>query len=610
MSTTVLHQDRDGVVDAMVLSTSGELPAKAPRHFHGPGKRLKRLVGKLRRYGQVRGVSTHVDHDGQACLILGDCIEAMRKLPDNSVDAVVCDPPYGLSKHSPEMVMEALTCWLAGKPFAPKGKGFMGAAWDSFLPGPEVWRECLRVLRPGGHMLVFAGTRTLDLMGLAIRIAGFESRDTIMMNGVVQYMFGSGFPKGGSIGKKIDKFLGAKRKTVGRATNGASNKPHGNSFDDDAYEWQRQYDITAPATNAAVRFEGYSVALKPAYEPILLVRKPLDGTVAQNCLTHGTGGLNIDGCRINFRNQQDEQESKTKNQHEHFGSGQRVNQVYGVDTNARPNYSAPGRWPPNTLLCHAPGCQPMGTKKVKSGTAYAPQAKQMNRSIYGQTNTLGRECGYAAPDGNETVEAWQCVESCPIRMLDQQSLDGGVHSAGAKRKYIAGGEYNATSYKIGSGKPRNMERFGDQGGASRFFPCFAPDDPPEPPFFYTAKASRRERDLGCDDVEPNEQGTRNDHTTVKSLAAMRWLCRLVSPPSGAVILDPFMGSGTTGVAALLEGQRFVGVEQDPHYHEIAVARVHNYRLHRGKVKSGKKKPKSNKTPDQSLWGPKEPHDQG
>ncbi len=169
----------------------------------------------------------------------GDCLEILRSLDDNSVDAVVTDPPYGLAEHKPAALITALTAWASGdREHVPDGKGFMGRDWDAFVPPPAVWDECLRVLKPGGYLLAFAGSRTTDLMGLSVRMAGFEIRDTIM------WVYGSGFPKSKNIGG------------------------------------------------------GLGTALKPAQEPIIVARKPLASTVAGNVLAHGTGALNIDACRV------------------------------------------------------------------------------------------------------------------------------------------------------------------------------------------------------------------------------------------------------------------------------------------------------------------------
>lgn len=224
----------------------------------------------------------------------GDCLTALRGLPDNSVDSVVTDPPYGLSNTKPQQVAEVLASWVTGDTEAvPAAKGgFMGKDWDSFVPPPAVWAECLRVLKPGGHMAVFAGARTQDLMGLSIRLAGFEIRDTL------GWIYGSGFPKSMDVSKAIDKAAGAEREKV-PATGGLTNYA---VMNDDGWSKIGQasplMDSLDAVTSEARRWEGWGTALKPAIEPIILARKPLDGTVAANVLEHGVGGLNIDASRV------------------------------------------------------------------------------------------------------------------------------------------------------------------------------------------------------------------------------------------------------------------------------------------------------------------------
>lgn len=231
----------------------------------------------------------------KAVVYNGDCLEMMKWLPDNSIDAVVTDPPYGLSAQ-PDMA-EVMQHWLNGDDYVHRGAGFMGKSWDSFVPGPSVWRECYRVLKPGGHLLSFAGSRTQDLMGLAIRLAGFEIRDSIA------WLYGSGFPKSLDVSKAIDKAAGATREIVGPSARHVSGKPQQrteglNGSSTFAESVGMGAYLTAPATEAAQQWQGWGTALKPAFEPIVVGRKPFPGTVAANVLEHGTGALNIDACRV------------------------------------------------------------------------------------------------------------------------------------------------------------------------------------------------------------------------------------------------------------------------------------------------------------------------
>jgi len=235
------------------------------------------------------GFSLWVMHMETNVVILGDCLDVLRELPDNSIDSVVTDPPYGLSKE-PD-IEEVLTKWMAGEDYTHRGGGFMGKTWDSFVPGPSVWREVYRVLKPGGHALVFAGTRTQDLMTISLRLAGFEIRD------VIEWLYFSGFPKSLDVSKAIDKRAGAEREVIGFDEIAAKRTPaiSTNVYGD--YKGQTG-DITAPATPLAKKWEGWGTALKPAHEPIVVARKPLDGTVVDNVEKWGTGAINIDGCRI------------------------------------------------------------------------------------------------------------------------------------------------------------------------------------------------------------------------------------------------------------------------------------------------------------------------
>lgn len=392
-----------------------------------------------------------------AALHHGDALAVLRTLPDASVDAIVTDPPYGLAEHKPATITAALVAWTSGdREHVPDGKGFMGRAWDAFVPPPAVWDECLRVLKPGGYLPCFAGSRTADLMGISIRLAGFEIRDTITWH------YGSGFPKSLDVSKAIDKAAGAERQVIGvHHRHGGGSASSGSMSGD--LGTASELPLTAPATDAARQWSGWGTALKPASEPIIVARKPLDGTVAATVLAHGTGALNIDGCRVG-RAAGDRTEYGRDRHLPHANTTASL----GVFAEVTPYVPAPaGRWPTNVVFAHAPGCGP--------DEAPGP-----------------------------------CVDGCPVAELDAGS------------------------------------------GASRFFPTFR----------YQAKAPTAER--------PKVDGVA--HPTVKPLALMRWLVRLVTPPGGTV-LDPFAGSGTTLQAARDEGFAAVGIERAAEYLPLIAHRL-------------------------------------
>lgn len=313
-------------------------------------------------------------------------------------------------------------------------------------------------------------------------------------------------------------------------------------------------DEYEPKTEASKKWEGWGTNLKPSYEPIVVARAPLDGTVVQNVLKHGCGAINIDATRIGS-------ESITINR---FDDGAKP--FGGGAGHPYTSSQSRGRWPANTVLSHHPNCVQRGTKKVKTGIAYEPQPKKMERSIYGSTNTLGRERGYASLDGTETVESWECVKGCPVKMLDEQS--GNVRSAGLyPTNYSHTGGY--TGNDIGQGIQGPL--YNDAGGASRFFYC--------------AKASRAEREAGLHGRDQSDEDARrrmNKHSTVKPLELMRWLVRLVTPPNGT-ILDPFGGSGTTGVAARMEGVDAVVIDREWDWVDVAKKRVAQAAIDKGEA---------------------------
>ena len=423
-------------------------------------------------------------------VLIGNNLDLLPTLEDNSIDSIVTDPPYEL--------------------------GFMGKKWDStgIAYNPDLWRECLRVLKPGGHLLSFGGTRTWHRIAVAIEDAGFEVRDSIA------WMYGSGFPKSLDISKAIDKQAGAEREVIGKhpAPAGKSMLMTGDRTETGAGFWATggDVDLTAPATPEAQQWEGWGTALKPAFEPIIVARKPLIGTVAENVLIYGTGGLNIDGSRVG--------NETIKSSGQGIKSG--ANNYIGGGKDRQPPSEHQGRWPANVIL---------------------------------DEYTAG--------------------------LLDEQS---GIRPGGtfpAKR-----GQAVNTSFASGQETVGGQRSMGDTGGASRFF--------------YVAKASKRDRNEGLEELEEKqatemtgrsegsagllrvrEDGSigenpyagksgaaKNFHPTVKPTELMRYLVKLVTPPNG-LVLDPFTGSGSTGKAALLEGFSFLGIEMTEDYIPIIEGRL-------------------------------------
>lgn len=457
----------------------------------------------------------------------------MRLLPADSIDAIVCDPPYGLEFMGKEW--DKLDGGGAGMTVV--GIGERAIPWPSFGGDPHgganptcstcggrargakrctctepAWRvkgdehaangraasaqaqqawhaawcaEALRVLKPGGYLLAFGGTRTYHRLACAVEDAGFEIRDSLI------WQYGSGFPKSLNVGG------------------------------------------------------GWGTALKPAFEPVVVARKPLIGTVAANVLAHGTGALNIDGCRVG----RDAGDVSGWSQSGSKSGSNRAMSGANYARDAKPD--AAGRWPANLILTHAPGC------------------------------------------GDE------CAPGCPVAALDAQS---GVRTSVVSAR--GGSSPNPMSWGTSRTDGDKIAGYDDIGGASRFFTTteYGEDDlpgaePGAPPFFYHAKASRSEREAGCGDLparsgaeavdrDEGSAGTqspragagrtaanvRNHHPTVKPVSVMRWLVRLVVPKNG-LVLDPFAGSGTTGVACVHEDFLFIGIEREAEYADIARARI-------------------------------------
>lgn len=514
----------------------------------------------------------------KAVVYNGDCLHILSTLPNASVDAVVTDPPYDLTagkKGGTGQASVNLDSLYGRSRISTGNGGFMGKDWDAtgVAFDPQTWRETMRVLKPGGHLLAFGGSRTWHRLAAAVEDAGFEIRDSIA------WLYGSGFPKSLDVSKAIDKARGSGadmdrmrawinvrrieaglsltevNDAIGAASNGGGlasawmTNPtsralpdwgqwmalkaiigFGDEMDD---EMRRLHEVAAgldrpvigarttglsvgrgtvpvitagelvlrgAATETAQQWQGWGTALKPAFEPIVVARKPLVSTVAANVLEHGTGALNIDGCRV----------VGSAGKDAHWGG----KQATGV------GYSDEGR---------------------TTGWAAATGHQSESHDLPCRVHEI-RRCTICGP----VVGRWPTnvvLDESQAAELDAQS--GITGSNARKNKGTGMGYHGATGERGAAG-------ISDSGGASRFFPVFR----------YQAKAPAKER--------PKVDGIA--HPTVKPLELMRWLVRLVTPPDG-IVLEPFAGSGTTVEAALLEGFHCVAIEREADYLPLIFQRV-------------------------------------
>lgn len=610
-------------------------------------------------------------------------VEQLKTLADESVDAIVTDPPYGLEfmgknwdapwktvdseqqtanslkakKTDHRQLFDGTLKESKNNPYSRSrvrsGNGLGYGADEHVMQALQEWHEhwaheALRVLKPGGYLLAFGGSRTYHRLACAVEDAGFEIRDQIAYfyssdierndfletlssaqqesflkafgrPSILDWTYGSGFPKSLDVSKAIDKAAGVKRLVVGSKKNlpGYSLKPDKGRgvYSPDGRSSEVECAITASATFAAQHWEGWGTALKPAHEPVVVARKPLVGTVAANVLQYGTGALNIDGCRVEYETVDDGNLALNPQLRTHINGGNGGN-IIAHEENRRvviPNQQ--GRWPANVI--HD------GSEEVKEAFAqYGDHAvgqsngkAQVGESSQGVVPPLRRGTLVSRTDTGSVARFFKSVES-----------DTREGEASAERVYKDSGSTNFAlkpgprggapegrwpANVIHDGSEEVLAAFPDAPGQLRavddgqrtqqnVYEKYGADGHEWKPrndvgsaarFFYCAKASREERNRGCETLdkkpllwssgtqslgtfqsEGTDRSARNFHPTVKPIALMRYLCRLVTPPGGTV-LDCFMGSGSTGIAALQEGFNFIGIEVNTEYVEIARARI-------------------------------------
>lgn len=412
-------------------------------------------------------------------IIQGNNIDVLKTFPDNCIDSIVCDPPYGLS--------------------------FMGKKWDYDVPSIELWSECLRVLKPGGYLLAFAGTRTQHRMAVRIEDSGFIIRD------MVAWVYGSGFPKSLNIGKAVDKLQGNEREVNGSYkvpdikgdAYGTMNEKQGGSYK----------NIEVNKTKGTSEYEGFGTALKPAFEPITVAMKPLsEKNFALNVLKWGTGGLNIDGCRVDLK---------------------------GIEKHKTPCKGKLGR---NGIY---------GSMEIKSDEA----------AEFMRYNSLGRFPANFIHDGSEEV-----VECFP------ETTTGEHKETDRTETYNNSTIYNFPYIPHNRAKNSgNASRFfycAKADKSERNLGCGSL----EKKFTKTMNDGIGKREHNENEITAYNN---NNHPTVKPIDLCRYLCKLVTPKNG-IVLDPFAGSGTTLIGAKLENFNYIGIEREEEYCTIARNRINAY----------------------------------
>jgi DNA modification methylase len=524
-------------------------------------------------------------------ILKGNSLELLPTLADNSIDAIVTDPPYGLGNPDPDYIIKAIQLWASGdRSHIPEGKGFMGKSWDSFVPPPAIWDECLRVLKPGGHLLAFAGTRTYDLMGISIRMAGFEIRDSI------GWVYGSGFPKSMDVSKAIDKGQGQNRdrqlaftswmKSSGLPQDKCAELllPFAKNIESARAMAQHYYtDKQQPAIATADIFDWirpYLPEVPEEIERLVAERTGIEWTAYKN--------REVIGTQVRYN-----EPSGIVN----VGQGQRQLIERKISLSATPEAKQWQGWGTALKPALEPivvARKPLGEKTVAENVlTHGTGGLNIDASRIGTEERINPPGGIA-PGANNYVNGSRFNEGEPTtvqgrwpanlildpytaELLDEQSGQS-VSKAGGRSTQKGTGTWASSSGVFASGQDRPRTGHTDSGGASRFF--------------YVAKASKRDRNEGLEDLEAQRHSDRklddgaggdnprnrtnnakqNFHPTVKPTALMQYLVKLITPPGGTV-LDPFTGSGSTGKAAILEGFDFIGIELTEDYWPIIEGRL-------------------------------------
>ena len=449
------------------------------------------------------------DNEGMT-LYEGDSMQLLRGLPENSIDCCVTDPPYALVSIQKRFSGPGAAECQYGTDGAYRraARGFLGKDWDcgETVNNPEFWAEVLRVLKPGGHLLSFGGTRTQHRQVCAIEDAGFEIRDMLCWH------YGSGFPKSHNIGKAIDRNAGIEREVIGeyehpQRKNRSYTAPA--SFRPIEERKQNRHDVTKPATDDAKQWDGFGTALKPSTETICLARKPLsESSIAANVLKWGTGALNIDKCRIGTSGARNNGNKPDEN-------GFSINHgIYGKIKAIKAQDYGVGRWPANAIFSES-------------------AAAELDR----QTGMSGSRFFYV-PKPSQAERNMGC-EGLPLKAA-QKLNEGGIQGRRDAQSETA------ISQGLDASGRTLVRPDGTETLVNRFIPGYSG----------------------------------NNHPCLKPVQLLRYLIKLICPPGG-VVLDPFMGSGSTGIAAVCEGVRFVGMERESEYMKIAVARIKHAQCNSG-----------------------------